>query len=195
LPKKTFEIATEKGATFITQVKANQKSILTQIKTKTTELTTHDRHEDETEKAHGRIDERCYEVFDAESILEKWPEWKAVKQIIRVTRQRNVFKRKLQSYESSETISYYISNAKLTAYEYSLYIRKHWFIENKLHHVKDVTFLEDKLRKEKRADGFSICIDISLNIERKMNVQNIKGNLYNNSINIKMLLFFGELVG
>jgi hypothetical protein len=25
---------------------------------------------------------------------------------------------------------------------------------------KDVTFLEDKLRKEKRADGFSICIDI-----------------------------------
>jgi len=76
-----------------------------------------------------------------------------------------------------------------------VYIRKHWFVENKLHYVKDVAFLEDRLRKEKKADRFSMCIDISLNILRKMKVKNIKGALYDNSMNIhKMLLFFGELV-
>ena len=195
MPKKTLEIATERGATFITQVKGNQKTLLEQIKVKTTGATSSNVHEDEIEKAHGRIEGRLYEVFDAEPILRKWPEWGSVKQIIRVTRQRDVFKRKLHCYESSETVSYYISNKMLKAEEYSVYIRKHWFVENKLHYVKDVAFLEDRLRKEKKADRFSMCIDISLNILRKMKVKNIKGALYDNSMNIhKMILFFGELV-
>jgi predicted transposase YbfD/YdcC len=195
LPKKTLEIATERGATFITQVKANQKGLLNQIRLKTTQLACCDVYQDKAEKGHGRIEERCYEVFDADPMLKKWPEWNDVTHIIRVTRQRDVFKRTLQSYESTKTVSYYISNKKLKSHEYSVYIRKHWFIENKLHHVKDVAFLEDKHRKEKMSDRFSMCIDISLNILRKNKVENIKGALYQNSMSVyKMLSCFEKLV-
>jgi predicted transposase YbfD/YdcC len=66
---------------------------------------------------------------------------KQIRYIIRVTRQRHLYKTQK---EASNMVSYYVSNAALSAQEYEQYIREHLFIENKLLHIKDVSFQEDK---------------------------------------------------
>jgi hypothetical protein len=59
----------------------------------------------------------------------------------------------------------------------------HGSTHHKLHYVKDVSFREDFTRKEQAPINFSILIDIALNILRLNNVKNIKGALYEISLN------------
>jgi predicted transposase YbfD/YdcC len=80
--------------------------------------------------------------------------------MIRVTRYREEIRK-----TPTETISYYVTNG--TAKNFSprdcaTNIREHWFIENKLHYVKDVTFREDFSVKRKNPFIFSGCIDQGL---------------------------------
>ena len=64
-------------------------------------------------------------------------EWTMVKRILKVT--ATVVK---QGKESKEA-RYYISNLEVDAKSFLHIIRSHWAIENSLHYVKDVAFLED----------------------------------------------------
>ena len=181
--KKTFEIAEEAGAIFITQAKDNQSSLLQQISHKSKIDKAYDKYEEDIEKGHGRIDKRFYEVFDAQPMLKKWPEWHKIQSVIRVTRKRDVYCRMENIYKSSIETSYYVCNRKLSAVSFGKHIRQHWYIENKQHYVKDVSFREDYNRKEYNAVNFSLCIDFALNILKFNNFKNIKGALYCMSLN------------
>lgn len=64
-------------------------------------------------------------------------DWTMVRRLIKVT--AKVVKYAHVSYETR----YYISNLTVTAKEFLSIIRSHWAIENSLHYVKDVAFLED----------------------------------------------------
>lgn len=90
----------------------------------------------------------------------------------------------------------YVCNDFLTAKNYSKYIRDHWLIENGLNHVKDVSFLEDKMKRHINPVNFSTCISFALNIIRKNFIFNskkspsIRGILFENAMKIENVLNF-----
>ena len=173
----------------IVQVKDNQGSLLEQISHRSNMDKPYGQYKEGIEKGHGRIEERIYEAFDAKPMLKKWPEWHKVRSVIRVTRKREVFCRREQRYKASLEVSYYVCARKLPAACLGNCIRRHWFIENKLHHVKDVSFREDYNRKEINSLNFSLCIDFALNILRFNGYTNIRGVLYDISLNFSKYLF------
>jgi predicted transposase YbfD/YdcC len=77
-----------------------------------------------------------------------------------------------------------VSNASLSAQEYSRFIRHHWFVENKMHYVKDVSFQEDKTVKRVNPFIFFACIDFSLNRLRKNKDISIKQKIYQSSLDV-----------
>ena len=98
------------------------------------------RHET-IEKRHGRVE---YRSLEATSLLcgylDKWPH---VSQVFRIVRRR----------DASEETAYGITSlpAESAPAERLLEIsRRHWSIENSLHYVRDVTFLEDRCRTRSR---------------------------------------------
>lgn len=195
MPKKTFDIAEEAGAIFITQVKDNQSSLIGQISHRSKIDKPYDKYSEGLEKGHGRIDERSYEVFSAQPMLKKWPEWNKIQSVIRVKRKRDVYCRRERKYKLSIETSHYECTRKLSAISLGGYIREHWFIENKQHYVKDVSFREDYNRKEINAVNFSLCIDFALNILKFNNYRNIRSALYLVSLNfLKYSLILKGLV-
>ena len=119
-------------------------------------------------------------------MLKKWKkDWPHIKTIIRVTRYREVLGKNSQAIQ---TVHYYVTNSELSAQEYTHYIRAHWWIENKLHHVKDNAFLEDFSTKRINPYIYSSCIDICLNIMRNKGCKNIKGTIYKNSLDLNIVL-------
>jgi predicted transposase YbfD/YdcC len=120
-------------------------------------------------------------MFDATPVLENLQkDWPYIRSIIKVTRYREVIGQK-----ASEEVSYYVTNKKLRIEEIAKYIRDHWHIENKLHHVKDTAFMEDCTVKRVNPAIFSISIDIALNIMRKNKEFNITGTMHGNCMNFK----------
>ena len=94
-----------------------------------------DTHTTYDHNTHGRYEQRKVEIFDDLYQIEK--EWTMVKRIIKVTA-------KVISYANvTHETRYYISDLKENAQTFSHIIRSHWKIENSLHYVKDVAFLED----------------------------------------------------
>jgi hypothetical protein len=83
LSKKTFECAEVKGATFITQVKDNQEELRKQIEHGCRVQSSVDQWIDRLDKAHGRIEQRKYEVYTALPMLNKWEkDWPYIRYII-----------------------------------------------------------------------------------------------------------------
>ena len=180
IAKKTFEYAEKAGAIFITQVKNNQKALRNQIAHGCKVQTPIAVHEDEVTKEHGRIEQRKYEVFEINPMLNKWKDdWPYIREVVMVTRLRERIGKKS---EPSTTVSYYVSNRPLEAAEYAEYIRKHWWIENKVNYVKDVAFQEDKTIKRVNPYIYAMCGDIALNTLRSIGVQNIKNAIYKNTM-------------
>jgi predicted transposase YbfD/YdcC len=189
LPKKTFELARDAEVTLITQVKDNQEELRKQLTHGTKIQKPVDRFESEVECAHGRIEHRLYEVFDAEKCLKKFPEWKEIRQMIRVRRMREI-----KGGKATHEEVLYASNTALSALDYAKYIRNHWLIENELNHVKDVSFLEDSSKRRVNPVIFSTCISFALNIIRKhfafydKSHKSVRGILYENSLSIEKTL-------
>ena len=119
-------------------------------------------------------------------MLDKWrDEWGFLTQIIRVTRIRE----RLNSKESQSTeVSYYVMNRDLSLAQTQKHIRNHWHIENKLNHVKDVAFQEDKGIRRVNPYIFSFCIDFALNRMRANQEKYIKPQIYENSLNLKKMI-------
>lgn len=179
MPKKTFECAEAVGATLITQAKDNQEDLRKQLAHGCRVQQSIETHADPVTKSHGRIEHRTYEVFNALPILNKWQkDWPYIREVIRVTRYRE----ELNKTKPTETVHYYVSNRVLNAQLYAKYIRDHWFIENKLHNIKDVAFQEDRQTKHCNPYVYSTCIDIALNITRSKRIANIKSSLYENCL-------------
>jgi predicted transposase YbfD/YdcC len=70
--------------------------------------------------------------------------WKNLYAVLRIESCRE-FKNSEKPNEKS--IRYYITSLDATAKEFEYIIRSYWSIENKLHWVLDIAFLEDQSRK------------------------------------------------
>ena len=116
---------------------------------------------------HGRYEERSIEIFDDLHMIAR--DWTMVRRLIKVTA-------KVVRYGNvSEETRYYISNLTVTAKEFLHIIRSHWAIENSLHYVKDVAFLEDfnRMRTEQIPIVTSLLRSMAINLLNFNKVTNI----------------------
>jgi predicted transposase YbfD/YdcC len=98
-------------------------------------------------KEHGRLETRTLQAT-ASLAAYLGPAWPGVAQVCRITRRRLV-----RGQESVETV-YAITSlppGRANAADLLALSRSHWGIENRLHHVRDVTCREDQCRTRARA--------------------------------------------
>jgi len=156
--KKTLRKIINKQHSFVAQVKSNQSELLkwcqynSSVSDSIDTFTTYDHN------THGRYEERYIEIYDDVYQIEN--EWSMVKRIIKIN--ATVVKYGKVTHETR----YYISNLKENAASFSHIIRSHWKIENSLHYIKDVTFLEDfnRMRTKQIPQVMSLLRSMAINL-------------------------------
>ncbi|MCP4706157.1 MAG: ISAs1 family transposase, partial [candidate division Zixibacteria bacterium] len=143
--KKTLKTAKETGNEAITQVKGNQKRLLNDCQTIAKTTTPDEVYQEPVTKTRNRIESRKVEIFISPTLTDD-EKWALVKVVIKVERYRQLFDTKTKTWKICNETSFYISTIVLSAQEFCQAIRNHWGIENRNHHVRDVTMGEDKSR-------------------------------------------------
>ena len=87
-------------------------------------------------------------------------------------------------------VSFYACQIKLDAKTFSQAVRNHWAIENRSHHVRDVTFGEDRCRTRIKPLHFARFRSFAINILRANGVENIARELYLNALNFNNALAY-----
>lgn len=178
--KKTFELADKAEAIFITQVKENQKTLLSEVAFDCSQKQPLFTQDDGGSKEQERIERRLYEVFETDlgDFAQEWP-W--LKRTIRVTRWRH----EVGVSEPSVTKSYYVTNGGIESKHYPRCIRNHWDIENRNNYVRDFSMREDFTVKRKNPQIFATCLSAGLNIMRRRGDNNIKGAMEMNGFDFE----------
>ncbi len=173
MSKKTVEIIVDSNNHYLIEVKGNQKTLLNQLKqirqTNTPIDTCHTK-----EKNRGRKENRYHEIYVSTNTIPN--DWKAVSRIIYVHRYGHRPDKKKDDGLYSEHHYYITSYPFINAQKVAQGIRKHWGIENKIHHVKDTHFNEDNngIRHNHAAAILSIFQDITINIYRCKGFNSLK---------------------
>ena len=142
----------------------------------------------QTEKSHGRIEQRSAKVYDTTKWIED-TEWKKlIGNIGVVERHREVYNSEIKQWKFSDETAYYLYTSSITAKLLLQLSRKHWKIENTNHYVRDVSLLEDKSKSRKNPDIIDRIKSFSLNILRGNGIQHIRHHLYKHSVNIECLM-------
>lgn len=172
---------------FVTQVKGNQPSLTAQIHHGCRVQSPIDTWKQEPEKAHGRLETRQYEVFDALPMLDKWQiDWPFIRRVIRVTRTQEILQPKSKS---SQEVSYYVTNAlENSATTLGTVIRNHWAIENTNHYVRDVVFKEDDGMRRVNPGIFSILISTARNLVATQNPTSITTTIYKYTLDFQFMI-------
>ncbi len=181
--EKTLETAKETGNEVIVQVKKNQKTLFNDCKNIAKSTTPDEVYQEPTIKTRNRIETRKVEVFIAPALTHQ-EKWHLVKVVVKVERYRQVFDTKTSTWKNSDETSFYISTIVLSAQEFCQAIRNHWGIENRNHHVRDVTMGEDKSRIRINPHIFAKLRSFALNILRKNQVENVSLELFDNCMNL-----------
>lgn len=156
--KKTLRKIVKNGHSFVAQVKDNQKGLADWIKFNMTISNPIDTYSTYDTNDHGRYEERTIEVFNDLHMIAK--DWTMVRRLLKIT--AKVVRYGNVSYETR----YYISNLTVTAKEFLHIIRSHWAIENSLHYIKDVAFLEDfnRMRTDQIPVVTSLLRSLAINL-------------------------------
>ena len=141
---KTLEMIVESKGKYLVGLKNNQKELRRQV-IKTSENRASFYRTKETEKGHGRIETRRYEIYDILE-MEKAQRWKncEIRTAIKVRRERE----ELKSGKKSVETSYYVSSEVGKYEEIVEAIRHHWQVETN-NHIRDCTLKEDEMRTKK----------------------------------------------
>ena len=97
-----------------------------------------------------------------------------------MNRETSIFNTKEKTYKNRNEHAIYIANFILNAEQASILIRNHWYIENKNHHVRDVTLKEDASRIRVNPENYSVLRSFALNILRKNKIDNQYQPIKNN---------------
>ena len=150
----------------IVQLKANQKRLYHQAKARCRKADPGSTFKTIDKHKRNRHETRTTTVFDAATIL-SIPAWRdTVATIIRVERIVQRFLPATGMWKRSGEISYYLSNRPVDAPRAADAIRRHWHIENRSHHVRDVTLGEDASRIRTNPGVFARLRSFAANILR-----------------------------
>lgn len=184
MPKKTLALALAKKADVVVQVKGNQPTLLETCES----LGLHrdasqcNVHHD---KAHGRIETRVVHTFD---VPDYWlpDEWQSmVAQLARI--ERTVERRTRKGWTRTAETAWWISTTPMSAADFQLAIRGHWSVENRNHHVRDVSLQEDACRVRNKPVVLARLRSMALNCLRAAQVPNVAVELYRNTLNFERL--------
>jgi len=195
LSKKTFDIAKSNDKKLIIQLKENQKELLQNCNDIIRFSSNEDIYQRTGEKKRNRIEERTVETYEKQNGFIENPQWaKHIKTVISVERQTQVYNTKEKKYRTRQEKAVYLSNYKLNAKQAYQHIRNHWFIENKNHHVRDVTLREDYSRIRVNPENMSTLRSFALNILRRNKIENINKELYENSLQYYNLYSYQQFI-
>ena len=134
------QIVEDKNGHLLVGLKGNRSRLLNEVigqfKNCNLEQKAHDR---DVDCGHGRIETRLVDIIPFQT-TQKYP---YLSTAVRVNRTRI---RKKDGH-TTHAISYYLGTFEanqFTAAQVQSLVRKHWAVENKLHHVKDRTMQEDR---------------------------------------------------
>jgi predicted transposase YbfD/YdcC len=166
LSKKTFEAAAAANAHLIVQLKDNQQNLCQATEAACATATPFSGTRTVDAKKRNRHETRTIAVFDAKPAVAD-TEWEAhVTAIIQVERLVHTYQPATGLWSSSAETSFYLSNRTIDANLAAHAIRKHWGIENKSHHTRDVTLCEDASRIRKNPGVFARIRSFAYNILR-----------------------------
>lgn len=148
-----------KKADYLLSVKANQADLLEDIEDSFRMLIPTESYTD-IDYGHGRVVTRVCSIIQDFSLIDKAERWPNLKSIVRIYAERYH-----KNTKKTET-RYYITSRDAGAETIGSNCRTHWVVENGLHWVLNVAFLEDKNRKRagNAAQNASILNRIALNI-------------------------------
>jgi predicted transposase YbfD/YdcC len=163
-----------KRGDYLLSVKANQPSLLEDIKQAFTDqwwmadtLT----ESKMTDAYGGRIEERTLKVSTAMAGYSDWPGLRRVMKMERkITTKRTGVERQEEAYAITS-----LDESRASAEQLLRLWREHWHIENKLHYVRDVTYKEDKsqVRKGKIPEVMAALRNVAITLMRVEGATNI----------------------
>ena len=164
---------TKGDASFTIGVKANQKALyqpIVETFAQLKQLPNAPLHVYETiEKDHGRLETRTYYLTTDLSRLTTLDAWDGIENIGMVESERRIGKK------IEHETRYYINRGDAHVQTFSVHVRSHWSIENRLHWRRDVIFNEDgaHIRVNHAPENMAIIRHIVVNLltsERTMKV-------------------------
>lgn len=159
--KEVAELIREKKGDYIFGLKGNQGTFLAEVENFFNQVVAMEQSEWEKEcqcdyfvaeeRSRNRQEKREIWATSALEWLPKKDEWKGLKSICCVRSTREIEKVK------TVELRYYISSLGANAEALGKGVRDHWGVENKVHHVLDVAYNEDKcrVRKDHGAENLS----------------------------------------
>ena len=193
IAKKTLQTAKQIGNEVIVQVKGNQKTLLHDCQTIAETTIPNEVYQEPLTKMRNRIESRQVELFISPTLTDG-EKWALVKVVVKVERSRQVFATKTKTWQNRDETSFYISTIVLSAPEFCQAIRDHWGIENRNHHVRDVSMGEDKSRIRTNPHIFAKLRSFALNILRKNKVENVSLELFDNCMNLDNVLNYVDIL-
>lgn len=116
--------------------------------------------EQTVDKGHGRVEIRlCWTMEQVEFLIDahRWVKFTSIGMIESERRIKGKIERETR---------YYISSLSSNASRLAQAVRSHWFVENSLHWVLDLAFLEDacRIRKDHAPENLAVVRHIALNL-------------------------------
>jgi predicted transposase YbfD/YdcC len=168
----------DSGAVFIGQVKDNQPGLLKAVQSMC-EAAIPAQSIQTKDRRRRRQEIRTVEIFLLSQGVND-PDWQAlVTTVIRVRRERMDRSSRSGLWTArADEVAFYVSSAPLTAVVATAAIRGHWGIENRAHHVRDVTMAEDASRIRKNPGVLARIRSFAANILRLNGAENIRDARY-----------------
>jgi predicted transposase YbfD/YdcC len=132
-----------KGGDYLIAVKANQPSLLADIKQAFTDQWWMADTLSETRSVDayaGRVEER---TLKASTAMNGYSDWPGLQRVLKMER-KVTLKRTAESRQEEAYAITSLAEGRASLEQMLRLWREHWHIENKLHYVRDVTFREDK---------------------------------------------------
>lgn len=157
------------GGNYILAVKDNQPTLHKAIRVELDDMirdqfrdVPHEHHQ-QVDAGHGRIETRRVWVTDQLDWLAQAKDWVGLRSLVVVEAERQV-----PAHGRSVERRYFISSLPADAESQARLIRGHWGIENRLHHVLDVSFGEDdsRIRRGNAPENVARIRRIALNLLR-----------------------------
>lgn len=156
----------ERNADYVLALKDNQGNLFTDVQqifahAQSRNFAAIEHTFDQTvDKGHGRVEiRRCWTMAQVEYLVDadKWEKFTSIGMI--------QAERRFSGKVERET-RYYISSLTSDAKQLSQAVRSHWLVENALHWVLDLAFVEDtcRVRKDFASENLAVVRHIALNL-------------------------------
>jgi predicted transposase YbfD/YdcC len=165
-PKKTAQVIIDSKNDYLGALKGNQSGLLASVEANfQAQQTAY-----QINKGHGRIEKRTVSISHQ---LDGIPDFPGLKTLISVQSERQVHRANV--IEISTETRYYVASFTDTAQGFADRIRGYWGVENKVHHVRDVTQGEDvsRIRTPPLIQTWAIARNFALNLYRHNGFQNM----------------------